>query len=91
MTHLMRADKIRISNIKNIFDDLRNESYSYFKTDKDIVSSSIRLEARIDLRYQGQEHWVGVPVNINSISIDKLIDDFHVEHERTYTFKCLLF
>tara|TARA_A100001037_G_scaffold296136_1_gene316220 strand:- start:533 stop:2563 length:2031 start_codon:yes stop_codon:yes gene_type:complete len=87
MTHLMRADKIRISNIKNIFDDLRNESYSYFKTDKDIVSSSIRLEARIDLRYQGQEHWVGVPVNINSISIDKLIDDFHVEHERTYTFK----
>ncbi|MBR72644.1 MAG: hypothetical protein CMM30_06870 [Rhodospirillaceae bacterium] len=87
MTHLMRADKIRIGNIKNIFDELRNESYSYFKTDKDIVSSSIRLEARIDLRYQGQEHWVGVPVNINSISIDKLIDDFHVEHERTYTFK----
>tara|TARA_Y100001934_G_C12379587_1_gene791507 strand:+ start:2938 stop:4968 length:2031 start_codon:yes stop_codon:yes gene_type:complete len=87
MTHLMRADKIRISNIKNIFDELKNESYSYFKTDKDIVSSSIRLEARIDLRYQGQEHWVGVPVNINSISIDKLIDDFHVEHERTYTFK----
>ena len=87
LTRLMRADNIELQQIIDIFKELNAEAQAYFSADKDLDSKSISVEARIDLRYQGQEHWVGVPVDIKKINIEKFLSDFHVAHERAYTFR----
>ncbi|MBT4427265.1 MAG: hydantoinase/oxoprolinase family protein, partial [Rhodospirillaceae bacterium] len=40
-----------------------------------------------DLRYLGQEHSVTVPTALDGLSVGGILHDFHIAHERAYTFR----
>ncbi|MFN8457207.1 MAG: hydantoinase/oxoprolinase family protein [Anaerolineae bacterium] len=48
---------------------------------------SIFFQRKADLRYHGQEHTVSVNVGSNPLSVTQIEQDFHMAHERLYTFR----
>tara|TARA_A100001037_G_C15153721_1_gene641720 strand:- start:1712 stop:3766 length:2055 start_codon:yes stop_codon:yes gene_type:complete len=88
-TVLKRAEDVSDKTIKLILDELKSQATDHYGADTDIGNTSISFEFGIDLRYLGQEHSVTVPVDINSSSVDSILDSFHKTHEKTYTFKLI--
>lgn len=72
--------------ISNIFEDLQREASAYFAAAGEETPDLV-LSMSCDLRYLGQEHAVTVPITLGSSTLDKILDDFHDVHERTYTFR----
>ena len=87
-TELRRADDIDIEHVCAITAALEAQGRSYFETtDSDGDAAKMRFETRIDLRYLGQEHAVTIVVDPQTATIDSILDEFHVAHEKTYTFR----
>ncbi len=87
-TELRRADDIDIGHVCAITAALEAQGRSYFETtDSDGDAAKMRFETRIDLRYLGQEHAVTIVVDPQTATIDSILDEFHVAHEKTYTFR----
>jgi N-methylhydantoinase A/acetone carboxylase, beta subunit len=85
ITTLLRSDKNNYQDIKDIFKKLEEEAVKYFNTNSDVEKNKINFEKRIDMRYFGQEHTVTIFLN-NEIDLKEIIDKFHAEHKRAYTF-----
>ena len=86
-TALKRAEDIEITEIRALYTALREEATRYFIADTQIADADIAFEARIDLRYLGQEHTVTIPVDVERATVETILRDFHAAHERTYTFR----
>ena len=86
-TALTRAEHIKIEDIRSLFDDLAGQAGRYFSTRTLAGTDEVSYEMRIDLRYLGQEHTVTVPVDLETATVDGIVDDFHSVHEKTYTFQ----
>lgn len=86
-TRLMRADDVTADDVRTLYAELRAEAEEYFGSDTNVDAEDLSFAGRIDLRYQGQEHWVGVPVDMETPTIEGVLADFHVAHERAFTFK----
>tara|TARA_Y100001970_G_scaffold294368_1_gene451855 strand:- start:42797 stop:44833 length:2037 start_codon:yes stop_codon:yes gene_type:complete len=86
LTRLRQIDNISVNEIKEIFSDLEDSAKDYFSDDKDINIGDVKFETSIDLRYQGQEHWVGISVDYSRDSLDSIKKNFHIAHERAFTF-----
>ena len=87
-TELRRADDIDIEHVREIIAALEAQGRSYFESSGDAADAAkMRFETRIDLRYLGQEHAVTIVVDPQTATIDSILDEFHVAHEKTYTFR----
>ena len=85
ITSLLRSDKNNYEDIKIIFNKLEEEAIKYFNTNSDVEKNKINFEKRIDMRYFGQEHTVTIFLD-NEIKLIEIIEKFHAEHKRAYTF-----
>jgi N-methylhydantoinase A len=72
--------------VAEIFEELQDEATDYFSEGRE-TSPELSLSMSCDLRYLGQEHAVTVPVSLGASTIEKILEDFHDAHERTYTFR----
>ena len=73
--------------IQKTFKDIEKEALNNFKFDG-YESHSIKFTHHADLRYAGQEHYVKVLLHDFSTStkLDRIIESFHREHQRQYSF-----
>lgn len=76
-----------LSEVGEIFAQLREEANLYFATDHGSSADSLAVSLSCDLRYHGQEHAVTVVVDLGASTIDSVLADFHDMHEKTYTFR----
>jgi len=93
----IRRDYIRTNvctlreNQKNLivatFNEIKEEAISNFKAD-DTSSEKVKFTYYADLRYAGQEHYVKVLLDHFSeqTSLDEIIEHFHHEHKKQYSF-----
>jgi len=86
-TALGRAEDMTAARIDELFAGLGKEAEDYFHDQDGVAADALNYEFGIDLRYLGQEHWVTVPVAREGLSVESILADFHVAHERAYTFQ----
>ena len=86
-TALGRADDMTAEGLAALFAALRAEAEKYFSTQEDLQAGQLKFEFGIDLRYLGQEHWVTVAAALEGLSVETILRDFHIAHERAYTFR----
>ena len=69
------------------FNEIKEEAISNFKAD-DTSSEKVKFTYYADLRYAGQEHYVKVLLDHFSkeTSLDEIIEHFHQEHKKQYSF-----
>lgn len=89
-THLMPLNKDSGSFVLSQFRDMESEAVANAGHEGIAkAASKMRCEHFADMRYQGQEHTVKVPVAINAEAIDvvETLDRFHAIHEKRYTYR----
>ena len=86
-TALGRADKMTTEGLKELFAGLVAEAEEYFRDQDGAEEAKLVFEFGIDLRYFGQEHWVTVAAALDGLSVETILHDFHIAHERAYTFR----
>ncbi len=77
------------ASISATFAEMEAEALASF-ADEDIPTDAIMFEHYLDMRYDGQEHSVRMPLNngkISSTDIDDLVARFHDAYEREYTYR----
>ena len=74
--------------IMTIFSEMKHEAIENFKHD-DYDAENIKFTHYVDLRYAGQEHYVKVLLNnfTNETPLDAIIENFHKEHKKHYSFE----
>ena len=87
-TSVHRSSVISVDEVTAQFLTLQDEvTARLVADDHQTATGSILLQRRADLRYQGQEHTVSVPVALEIGGMAQIVDDFHAAHERMYTFQ----
>ena len=86
-TALGRADDMTTARLNELFSGLVKEAEEYFRDQDGAEEAQLDFEFGIDLRYFGQEHWVTVAAALDGLSVETILHDFHIAHERAYTFR----
>ena len=86
-TALTRADDMTAARLNELFGGLKAQAEEYFRGQDGESEAQLNFEFGIDLRYLGQEHWVTVAAAPEGLSVDGILHDFHIAHERAYTFR----
>jgi N-methylhydantoinase A len=82
-THVIDLHEGVEARVEALFAALETQAATDFAADG--ADASPRFERFADMRYQGQEHTVKVPMADGSLS--GLIDRFHASHEKRYTYR----
>ncbi|MDR3512498.1 MAG: hydantoinase/oxoprolinase family protein [Caulobacteraceae bacterium] len=86
-TRLLPLTADQAPGLRAAFDDLRRQALADFGDD---AAGGVGFEHFVDLRYQGQEHTVKVPVptaDDGTIDVPALIARFHAAHEKRFTYR----
>jgi len=86
-TALGRADNMTTERLNDLFSGLVMGAEKYFRDQDGTEEAKLVFEFGIDLRYFGQEHWVTVAAALDNLCVEAILHDFHIAHERAYTFK----
>ena len=84
-TRVYRTTEITAEMVAENFATLEAEVEARFVADGE--GGAITFQRAADLRYHGQEHTVSVPVGNDNLDIKQIEQDFHIAHERMYTFQ----
>ena len=71
--------------IREIFADMEEESIANYGRDG-FAQRDIRFYHFADMRYQGQEHNIKVPLQMGSLEMKQTASDFHWMHQKKYAF-----
>ncbi len=82
-TRIVRTSSVEAAEIDRLFAAMEGEAASELGAEREATSTSFARS--VDMRYQGQEHTVRVPVDPGT-SIEAVEASFHAEHRRAYTF-----
>ncbi|GAA0481542.1 hydantoinase/oxoprolinase family protein [Parasphingorhabdus litoris] len=88
-TSPMPLDILKAAAMSKAFVEMENESLASF-TEEGFSNDDIYFERFLDMRYEGQEHSVRVPITSSQFaeeSIDLLRRDFGDAYEREYTYR----
>lgn len=88
-TYNVRLDKIDYQSINNEWINLENKALAEY-AEKGISKDNVMFIRNLDMRYSGQEHTVKLvqpEARITEENINQIIDKFHKEHEKAYSFK----
>ncbi|VFA91245.1 hydantoinase/oxoprolinase family protein [Nocardia farcinica] len=90
----LRADWVRTrvlpvsgesaDEVADLWRELENRAGEYFAREN-VDRSEVTLARAVDLRYEGQEHTVTLPIDADATA-EAILADFHRAHERAYTF-----
>jgi N-methylhydantoinase A len=90
-THLLALDAARASAVVAQFLSMRGEAVANMKRDglEASAGATLELEHLLDMRYQGQEHTVKIPVALEDgrIDVGVVTDLFHATHEKRFTYR----
>ncbi len=87
LTQLTKFGDLTLNKVKEEFDNLQEEADNYFREDQGVLPKDLKIETSCDLRYSGQEHAVEVQIEKDILDLEKLLSQFHKNHELKYTFK----
>ena len=76
-------------DISSILAEMEREAYSAYEAEN-IKKELVYFERMLDMRYEGQEHTVRIPIPSGAISSDgisELAQRFHSAYERKYTYR----
>lgn len=88
-THPMNVNRENASVINHALVEMEQDAVSAF-VEEGLDPANLYFERYVDLRYDGQEHSVRIPVpnvEINADEIDALIARFQDAYEREYTYR----
>ncbi len=88
-THPIPITNSSAAELNGIFQEMESEAEEAYRAD-DIDASAVRFERFVDLRYDGQEHSVRVPIpnsEIDSAEIAATLDRFQDAYEKEYTYR----
>jgi len=81
-TALRPLDSFSLQELEECFEELEQHATSSLQA-QGVPVASIVCERTLDLRYQGQEHWLSLPVPA-PLDLAALTSAFHAEHEVRY-------
>jgi N-methylhydantoinase A len=70
-----------MNSIAQLFAEVEREARTYFAGTN---AGQLKFHHRVEMRYRGQEH--SVSVNFSGGSAEELLSDFHVTHQKTFSF-----
>jgi N-methylhydantoinase A len=89
-THLLALDAARAGAVVSQFLSMRADAVANMKRDGlESDGAALEFEHLLDMRYQGQEHTVKIPVALTDGAIDvaAVTNLFHATHEKRYTYR----
>ena len=89
VTRLIDTDESAPAALASLLEETRSQAGGAFKAEG-IADDRLRSRALIRCRYQNQEHAVEIPLNgerIDGATVVRLVEDFHVAHEREYSYR----
>ncbi|GGB52673.1 hydantoinase/oxoprolinase family protein [Virgibacillus dakarensis] len=87
-TYLQKLNRIEFNEINNLWNKMEQEALEQY-TEENIQNERVIFNKFVDLRYEGQEHTVKVPITNDAWDanfIKNLKNKFHELHEQSYTF-----
>ncbi|WP_269409446.1 hydantoinase/oxoprolinase family protein [Lentibacillus daqui] len=87
-TYLQKLNRIEFNEINNLWNKMEQEALEQY-TEENILNEGVIFNKFVDLRYEGQEHTVKVPITNDPWDanfIKNLKNKFHELHEQSYTF-----
>ena len=85
-TRIMRSSAVDASEIDALFEGLEREAAEELGREPGV--GAVSFARSVDMRYDGQEHAVRVSASPGE-SVESIVESFHAEHRRAYTFDLL--
>ncbi len=87
-THVLPLSQEKQHIIQDTFREMKSEATENFQIDG-YQKEEIKFSYYADLRYAGQEHYVKVLLSdfSDETPLEEIIENFHKEHEKQYSFK----
>lgn len=88
-TYIKRMNDLTMDEINEAWTAIETQALHRFE-EEGMTAEQVEYHRFADMRYLGQEHTVKVPVDNDEwteVTIQKAIEDFHMLHEKNYTFK----
>ncbi|MGI9659456.1 MAG: hydantoinase/oxoprolinase family protein, partial [Gaiellaceae bacterium] len=82
-TRIMRSSDVTADELEALFAGLEEEARQQLVRDQ--AATEATFARSVDMRYDGQEHAVRV-TSAPNIAIGAIVESFHAEHRRAYTF-----
>lgn len=91
-THLVDVNSGKADEVVGVFAHMCEKAQADFEQEgASTAEGKVEFEFLADMRYQGQEHTVKVPVPISAdlkaTDIQQLVDGFHSAYEKRYTYR----
>jgi N-methylhydantoinase A len=89
VTRLIDTDETAPAALAALLEETQSQANAAFKAEG-IASDRLRARPLIRCRYQNQEHAVEIPLTgerIDGTAVTRLIEDFHIAHEREYSYR----
>lgn len=87
-TLLVPVEGLEFTGLNNSYKEMINNASATLSTEG-VQPENIVITRRLDMRYEGQEHTVEIPVpfdSINEQNIKEIIENFHENHNRLYSY-----
>jgi len=84
-TRVVRASDQTMPSVLTAFVELEAEAVDFFNREGFIASDVVLVRAA-DMRHQGQEHTVRVPVPSGALVLAEITDEFRRRHKGAYMF-----
>lgn len=88
LTRLLPLSSENMGEIEQLIDESETQMRNEFEAD-DIAGEAVSFKRFAELRYVNQEHSVEVelPSEVGSSTLEQLLEHFHAEYEREYTYR----
>ena len=83
---LRPVDELNVDELRGAFAELKKEGVQRLEAE-DVPSDMQRFEYSVDMRYLGQWRSISTPVDLDELSLDRIIAAFHTGHEREYSYR----
>jgi N-methylhydantoinase A len=85
-TNLIASNESSLDRVESIFSAMAADARAFFQRAGYDVTL-LHVDRALDMRYDGQEHTVRVPLTDDGIDVAEANESFHRLHERSYTFR----
>lgn len=88
LTRLLPLSSENMGEIEQLIDESETQMRNEFEAD-DVAGEAVSFKRFAELRYVNQEHSVEVelPSEVGSSTLEQLLEHFHAEYEREYTYR----
>lgn len=88
VTKVVRSDQLYLDEIEGIFQDLEQSARKQLM-EENVAEHQYQIRRMIDMRYVGQAYEISIPMAEDgdlAVNLQNMLQEFHKEHERLYTY-----